>query len=135
MECITETLEDCCDEAPDVINTYARKKFGLSMMAEGHTVPGIIMDVTKRILRTDSLVVDALLGQGEALDCYNMKLQDAATTKAQLDNDAFYQQMQIINGISGANDKADKYKKVFGPCCDVAQNTNNCGCCGECNCP
>jgi hypothetical protein len=40
-------------------------------------VPGIILEVNKNTLRTDSLIVDALLGQGEALDCYSMKVQEA----------------------------------------------------------
>ena len=45
-------------------------------------VPGIIMDVKRRVLPTDSVFCDAVLGQGEALDCYNMRLQDAAALAA-----------------------------------------------------
>lgn len=129
MECITETLNDCCGGTePPITNTYARKVAGLSQTAEGKTVPGIILDVTKRIMRTDSLVVDALLGQGEALDCYNQKMQDIAVAKAQLDNDQQSQQLEIISNLPDATTMADKYKKVFGECCDTPQN---CGC-GNC---
>jgi hypothetical protein len=132
MECITETITDCCGGGEEPYdNTYARKVKGLSQAAEGFTVPGIILDVTKRIMRTDSVVVDALLGQGEALDCFNQKLQDIGVNKAQLENDATEQQMAIIDGIDDFGVKADKYKKVFGPCCEVPQS---CGCCGDCNC-
>jgi hypothetical protein len=127
MECITETLNDCCGGTePPITNTYARKIPTLTQTAEGKTVPGIILDVKKRILRTDSLVVDALLGQGEALDCYNQHLQAIAVNKAQLDNDQQTQQMQILTNISDPLQQADKYKKVFGPCCDVPQS--GCGC-------
>ena len=39
------------------------------------TVRGIIKNVTHRVLPTDSLIVDALLGGGEALDCFGLKTQ------------------------------------------------------------
>src|SRR5690606_496397 len=42
------------------------------------TVKGIIKNVTHRVLPTDSVIVDSILGQGEALDCFNLKMQDAA---------------------------------------------------------
>lgn len=72
-------------------------------------------------MRTDTVIAESLLGQGEALDCYNQKLQDAATTKAYLENDVMQQQIDIINGLSVAADKVDKYKKVFGECCENPQ--------------
>ncbi|MEO5642429.1 MAG: hypothetical protein ABIQ40_16760 [Bacteroidia bacterium] len=129
MECVTETLNDCCGGSADpVINTYARKIKGLTQTAEGFTVPGIIFDVTKRIMRTDSVVVDALLGQGEALDCYNQQLQNIAVQKAQLENDQLTMALQIINSIDDAATKAANFKKVFGPCCEVAQIGGGCGC-------
>lgn len=135
MECITQTLTDCCGGTDEPIeNTYARKIPALSQSAEGRTVPGIILGVKKRILRTESVVCDALLGQGEALDCYNQKLQDIAVHKAQLENDALAQQQTIIEELSTAAEKADHYKKVFGPCCETPQACcgGGCGCkCGE----
>lgn len=130
MECVTETLSDCCGGTGEpYTNTYARKIKGLTQTAEGFTVPGIIFDVTKRIMRTDSVVVDSLLGQGEALDCYNQQLQDIAVQKAQQEIDTVTQQIGIINGLDSKLDMVTNYKKVFGPCCDVAQSG------GCCNCP
>lgn len=129
MECVTVTNVDCCDGSGDPWEQkYAHKIPGLSQTYDGKTVPGIILDVQERVLRTDSVVVDALLGQGEALDCYNQKLQDIAVSKAQLENDAMTQQQAIIDDLDTATDKADKYKKVFGPCCEVPQS-----CCGDCS--
>jgi D-ribose pyranose/furanose isomerase RbsD len=90
------------------------------------TVPGIILDVTKRILRTDSLIVEALLGQGEALDCYNMQRQWEDTVRVKLENQEREQRLEIINLQDTPAAKADKYKKVFTDCCDVPQS----GCCG-----
>ncbi len=43
------------------------------------------------------------------------------TKKAKLDNDALTQQMNIVDGQSTEADKADKYKKVFGTCCENPQ--------------
>lgn len=133
MECITETMNPCCEGgAEPIVNTYARKIPTLSQTAEGKTVSGIILGIKKRIMRTESLVCDALLGQGEALDCFNQKLQDIAVNKAQLENDIMTQQMDIITNQIDEATKADKYKKVFGPCCEVPQSCCGGGC--GCNC-
>lgn len=82
------------------------------------TVPGVILSVQTAVLRTDSVIVDSLLGQGEALDCYNSRLQEAAANAAELENDKTEQAMAIINSIADAKDKADAYRKVFGKCCE-----------------
>jgi hypothetical protein len=92
------------------------------------TVRGIIKNVTHRVLPTDSLIVDALLGGGEALDCFNQKLQDAAAISASLENQEKEQAIAIINSITTPADKAANYKKVFGTCCDVAQSGCGCNC-------
>ena len=84
-------------------------------------VPGIILNVQSHVLRTDSVVADALLGQGEALDCFNLRLQDAEAMKAHLGNAETLQRMVIVDGMETALDKATNYKKVFGDCCDNPQ--------------
>jgi hypothetical protein len=50
-----------------------------------------------------------------------MKLQEAATISAKLNNEAMVQMQAIIDKISDPIQKATLYKKVFGTCCDVAQ--------------
>lgn len=82
-------------------------------------VPGVILNVQQHILNTDSVVADAVLGQGEALDCFNKRLQDAAAMKAHLENAELLQKMEIIH--QEEYDKATNYKKVFGACCDTPQ--------------
>lgn len=122
IEKITEEIGNCIDPGQPVIqNSYIRKRKDLAQTYRDKTVPGIIMDVTHRITRTPTLVVDAFLGQGEALDCYNQKLQDAATVQANLENAKLEQAIGIINDIAGAEQKAMLYKKVFTDCCDVPQ--------------
>ena len=84
-------------------------------------VPGILQSVSSRVIRTDSVVADALLGQGEALDCYNQRIQDAAATEADLMNDELVQKITILEGITDPVQRAELYKRVFGDCCDVPQ--------------
>lgn len=153
----TESLSNCINQDDPVKQlSYVRKRRGLSQTAEGFTVPGIIMNVKKRTLRTDSVVVDALLGQGEALDCYNQNLQQAAVLQAELDNqtlelnnqskeqqisqesekwsqekDRLEQAMAVIDAITDPIEKAKLYKKIYSDCCDVPQS---CGCGCGCRC-
>ncbi|MFN0030834.1 MAG: hypothetical protein ACKVOR_01595 [Flavobacteriales bacterium] len=127
IECYNENISSYCDLGlSPYTNTYPIKLRNLSQTWEGITVPGIILNVNKRVLRTDAIVVDSFLGQGEALDCYNMKLQDAAASNAYLENEKLQQAMAIIESITDPAQKATLYKKVFTECCDVPQS--GCGC-------
>ena len=153
IEKVTENYSNCINPTdPADTVSYIRKKLDLQQTAEGHTVPGIIMNVSKRVLRTDSAVVDAVLGQGEALDCYNQNLQQSAVKATELSNtrmeqmttieqqqweqqQAQWEQQQaqlqqainIIDGLADPKEKVLLYKKVFGDCCDVPQS-GGCGC-------
>lgn len=92
-------------------------------------VPGPILSVNTHTLKTSSVVADAILGQGEALDCYNMKLQDASAIAEQLKNLTTVQQIAVIEEITDPAQRAELYKKVFGNCCDVPQTiVGGCGC-------
>ncbi len=158
IEKVDEDLDNCIDpQDPGEHITYIRKKIGLSQTAEGFTVPGIIMNVKKRTLRTDSVVADSLLGQGQALDCYNQHLQSESVKSAELSNAAMeitnqsmtqqntialeqweqdkaklIQAMEIISLIEDPVEQAKLYKKVFSDCCDVPQV--GCSCSGDCHC-
>ena len=151
IEEVEEEIVDATNPSTTVgTQTYFRKSASLSQTAEGVTVRGIIKNVTTRVMPTESLVVDSLLGQGEALDCFNLHAQDAEIQRLQFENqlrekditikekeldlktkqlDIMQQQIDIIQQIADPNTRADLYKKVFGNCCDVPQS---CGC-GNCN--
>ena len=94
--------------------SYVRKRADLSQTYRDKTVKGVILNVKHRILRTPSVIVDALLGQGEALDCYNDELQKAANKAAHLENDVSEQAIGIINDLPSATEKAELYQSVFG---------------------
>lgn len=132
IEKVTETYDDCESGTPDETYVYWRKKRGLTQTYTSGpiniSVPGIITSVKHRTLKTDSAIVDALLGQGEALDCYNQKLQDEAVRRAVIENDRYLQEtgdmhdklteaLSVIAAITDPEAKAEAYRKMFNDCC------------------
>lgn len=103
--------------------TYVRKRHGLKQSYNDKTVDGIILNVKSRVLRTHALIVDAVLGQGESLDCYNQHLQESAVEGAQLANRRQAQAIAVVDGISDPAEKARLYNHIFGTCCPTPQTT------------
>ncbi|MGN9909935.1 hypothetical protein ACTMTJ_20515 [Phytohabitans sp. LJ34] len=52
------------------------------------TVPGVIVSVMKNTMRTEGVLVDAVLGEGNALDTYSQGLQETAVKQRLLENAA-----------------------------------------------
>jgi len=108
-----EDYGDCPFAAPGETLSYWRKRNGVRDRFKDISVPGVILRASSQILPTDSIIGDALLGQGEALDCYNMSLQDAAVQAADLANQRVETALGIINLTDPAGDKAAAYNTVF----------------------
>lgn len=92
------------------------------------TVPGPILKVDKHVLRTSGVIAEALLGQGEALDCFNIKAQDSLVTSEILSNMEHIQKIDLLQRLIEQNQieaAANFYKKVFGDCCDSPQIQTN----------
>ena len=130
IDSVTEHLANCIDTHDTTEDiTYVKKRNFLAedfpseqrQIYRGKVVNGIIVNVEDRIIRTSSLITEALLGKGEALDCYNQKLQDSAAQKAYLENLEQVQRISIIEAIPDSIDQATNYKKVNGNCCDTPQ--------------
>lgn len=122
IEKIDESLNNCINTSSSPVTTsYIRKRHDLEQTFEEKTVNGIILSTQERIIRTPSLVCDALLGKGEALDCYNQHLQDAAATKTHLENLELVQQIASVEMLTDPKERADEYKKIFGNCCENPQ--------------
>ena len=92
--CFTEWLPDCgtVDEyfwrvKPGLQDTYDPEGANI-------TVKGVILSVRKETLQTSSVIADALLGRGEALDCYNQKAQDSESLAAYINNLTALQSLQ-----------------------------------------
>ncbi|MFC4775267.1 Ig-like domain-containing protein [Paenibacillus sp. GCM10023252] len=73
----------------DYVSTYES--------ASGSTidVPGIILAANRHVLRTDGIVVEALLGQGEALDTYSRNLQSETVREKELRNTLLETEIQM----------------------------------------
>ena len=94
------TVYDHLDEAHEVIHEVKRPGFGsywrfkrgmVSKYTDPATgsefdVPGVILTADKSVMRTDSLIVEALLGQAEGLDAYSRGLQDERVKAQRLTN-------------------------------------------------
>lgn len=94
----------------------------------------MIVSANSHILRTDSVIVDSVLGQGEALDCYNQRLQEASAQAAELRNarmelntelekDKTDLALAAIAKISDPVQQAEAYEKIFGTCCPSTTQT------------
>lgn len=83
-----------------------------------HGVNGIVVDVSRYVMRTDAIVIDAFLGKGMALDDYALSSQIEALREKQLQNAKMQTALNIINMENmtpeEAKLKADLYYKVFG---------------------
>jgi len=99
-------------------------KFQDQTTGSSFTVPGVIMAVTKNILRTEGVIVEALLGEGDALDPYSHGLQDEKVKTQRLSNsltdaevDKVRTALQLIKDRDTAG--ADLFRELF-PCCPPA---------------
>ena len=94
------TVFDYKDQPHEVIEEVKRPGFGaywrfrkdvVSRYEDATTgsrfdVPGVILSADTTVMRTDSLIVEALLGQADALDAYSRGLQDERVEAQRLTN-------------------------------------------------
>jgi hypothetical protein len=83
-------------------------------------VPGIILSANKYTMRTEGVIVEALLGQGEALDDYSKSLQEEAIEAKQIANklaDAQLEREKLAQKIVKEKDAeaAEIFSQVFPP--------------------
>jgi hypothetical protein len=86
---------------------------------EDITVPGLILSVKTNVLRTDGIIVEAVLGEGEALDGYSQKLQDEKIVEKEQDNRAralANEKVALALDVvrTGDAERAEVYRTVFG---------------------
>lgn len=81
------------------------------------TVPGIILFADKNVMRTDGIIVDAILGAGDGLDAYSHGLQDETIREKMLGNNL--REGQILREKLGQRLVAEKLAdqaKIFHDC-------------------
>jgi hypothetical protein len=98
--------------------SYYTKKTDLedtySTVSQTFTVKGVIQNVEKYTLRTDSLIADCVLGQGAALDCFNAKLQDAISQKAYNENALLQEAINVLQTLTDPMLKVELLKSLLG---------------------
>ncbi len=77
-------------------------------------VAGVIQNVEKYTLRTDSLIADCVLGQGAALDCFNAKLQEAISQKAYNENALLQEAINVLQTLTDSVLKVELLKSLLG---------------------
>lgn len=114
-----------------LVDSYWRVNKDKISKYEDFTVPGVILTATKNVMRTDGIIVEALLGQGDALDTYSHGLQDELVVSKQIANELqkaeLKKQELALKIIETNNAEAAKvFSQVF-PCCvnsDKKEDTN-----------
>lgn len=95
-QCLSTWIQGCTPKAeaywrvkPKLTDKYIDPDSGNEI-----TVKGVILSVQKQTLQTSSVIADALLGRGEALDCFNQKAQDAQSLADLINNMTAMQSLQ-----------------------------------------
>jgi hypothetical protein len=94
---------------------YIRKRPDLRDEAGNITVPGVIKNVERYVLPTPAVIAEALLGQGEALDCYNQELQSTTVDAGELQNRKLAQALGIVGAIEDPQAQADAWARMHNP--------------------
>ena len=97
---------------------------------EGFTIPGLLLGVSRNVLRTDGVIVEAIMGQGVSLDGYSLELQEEKVAERKGANELMRlaaAKERLAQEIAAAGDpaRAHAFQAVFGaPPEPVAAGTN-----------
>ena len=99
---------------PTVDLVYRFKPGPLGQVGDAWTVDGLLLRGDKVVLRTDTIVVEALIGQADALDDYALEAQEADAGAKTLANE----RQQLVNEALqqlGADERITGYTQMFRP--------------------
>jgi hypothetical protein len=91
---------------PTETNYYRFKQGPLAQENVENPVDGVLLSEQSIVMRTDSVIVEALLGQADALDNYSMEIQEAAARKESLANEREELIMSTIKAITDPEARA-----------------------------
>jgi hypothetical protein len=99
----------------DRVSEYSDPTTGVAF-----TVPGVILSVQKNVMRTEGLVVEAVLGLAPSLDTYNGALQDEALRERHIANEAAElanRREELAQRVvaSGSETQVNAFATVFAP--------------------
>lgn len=103
--------------APSLTRFYRFKRGALSQddVPVGQRVAGVVMKKRQIVLPSDSMVVEALLGQADALDAYAIEAQRAEAEAKGLDNEREKIAQAALKEIKDPEKRADAYDDMFNP--------------------
>lgn len=100
------------------VNREKKSEYQDPITSTKFSLPGIIMAVTKNIMRTEGVIVEALLGEGNALDKYSSRLQELEVSRRGSEvelEDAKADQVRLSNQIvrDADSERADLLAKLI----------------------
>ncbi len=101
--------------APTATRFYRFRRGSLGQDGSADPVDGVLLSSQQIVMRTDSVIVEALLGQSDALDNYAMEIQEAAATRETLANDRERMIITALEAIQDPGARAEAAAKLFGP--------------------
>lgn len=113
---------------PGSAESFLRTRKGLVSVFEdtltGFTVPvpGVILSVSRNVMRTDGVIVEALLGEGEALDGYARRLQEIEVARREslaAKEAAEAARVSLINDLAEAGDLDRARALAIATCCEA----------------
>jgi len=97
--------------------SFARDLYSVYQDSTGNTISGIqgvILGVTKNVMRTDGIIVDTILGGGDGLDTYSQALQNENVRARKVDNDVRQLGIDVVNAADAAK-KVEAYATTLRP--------------------
>ncbi|MBN2068823.1 MAG: hypothetical protein JW739_04225 [Opitutales bacterium] len=115
---VEEVLPDSQGEyAVPFSNVFYRFKRGpLAQEAVAdHPVDGVLISENKVVMRTDSVLVESLLGENDALDEFAMEVQNAAAREKSLANERETLLLTTLQEIADPLKRAEMAAQLFNP--------------------
>lgn len=110
---------------PPTETMYYRFRRGpLNQEGASNPVEGVLLNESAITMRTDSVVVEALLGQADALDAYAMEVQEAAASKGTLANERERLILDTLRAIEDPEKRAELGARLLGTCCPQGASDN-----------
>jgi hypothetical protein len=100
---------------PDGSFVYRWKRGPLAQDEESSPVTGIVMAETRVVVPTADLVVEALLGQADALDEFALRSQHEQTESTFLENEKLRLALSTLEGIDDLEKRAAAWALMFNP--------------------
>lgn len=101
---------------PPTERAYYRFRRGpLAQQGENNPVDGVLLSENSIVMRTDSVIVEALLGQADALDPYAMEIQRAAADEQTLGNERERLLQRVVSDLKDEEARPPAAAALFGP--------------------